>query len=80
MSFFRSETVLHKHIRLPGSISAAVKVLDKLGSFEADSIEFLDLTKDDYKASKTFTPMIERCENNLQIISFSSILFLYSST
>ena len=79
MSIFRSANILHKHIRLPGSIANAARVLDKLGSIESDCIEFIDLTKDDFNVSKAFTPMIERCDKSLQkILYFEQLAQTYN--
>ena len=62
MGFFRSDKILHKKIRLPRDIDSAVKILDELGSLEFDSLQFIDLTKDNYEMKKNFKQLINRCE------------------
>ena len=38
-------------------------ILEKIGSFEEDVMEFIDLTENDLEAKKSFFPLIRRCEN-----------------
>ncbi len=40
-----------------------MEVMDALGKLEADSIEFIDLNKDNLEAKKNFAEMIQRCED-----------------
>ena len=63
MGLLKSEKIVHKKIRMPGDIPKAVKILEKIGSYEDDILEFIDLTKDDLEAKKSFLPLIRRCEN-----------------
>ena len=49
----------HKHIRIPKD--NADYILLKLGALH-DSMEFVDLTKDDVEARKNFGQMLHRCE------------------
>ena len=49
----------HKHIRIPKD--NADYILLKLGALQ-DSMEFVDLTKDDVEARKNFGQMLHRCE------------------
>ena len=58
MGLFRSETILHKKLRLPGEIESAVRVLDNLGNLPEESIEFIDLTHNDLETKKLFSPLI----------------------
>ena len=69
MSFFRSEEILHKKLRLPGDVESAVKVLDSLGNLSEDCLQFIDLTQDNLEEKKNFVPMITRCETLIQISS-----------
>ena len=62
MGFFRSDKILHKKLRLPRDIDSAVKILDELGSLEYDTLQFIDLTKDNYEMKKNFKQLINRCE------------------
>ena len=49
----------HKHIRIPKD--NADYILLKLGALQ-DSMEFVDLTKDDVEARKNYGQMLHRCE------------------
>ena len=40
-----------------------MEVMDALGKLETDSIEFIDLNKDNLEAKKNFAEMIQRCED-----------------
>ena len=51
--------MVHKQIRIPRDI--AFEVMEALGKMQ-DSIEFIDLTKDDLEAKKNFGGMIKRCD------------------
>lgn len=63
MSFFRSEEIVLKRIRMPGNIPNAVKLMNLIYMCDQDYIEFIDLTKDDIESKKNFQPMIKRCED-----------------
>ena len=63
MGLLKGEEIVHKKIRMPGHIPRAIKILEKIGSFEEDVIEFIDLTENDLEAKKSFFPLIRRCEN-----------------
>ena len=63
MGLLKGEQIVHKKIRMPGHIPKAVKILEKIGSFEEDVLEFIDLTENDIEAKKAFSPLIKRCEN-----------------
>ena len=63
MGLLKGEEIVHKKIRMPGHIPKAIKILEKIGSFEEDVIEFIDLTENDLEAKKSFFPLIRRCEN-----------------
>lgn len=39
-----------------------MEVMDALGKSEVDSIEFIDLNKDNLEAKKNFAGMLKRCE------------------
>ena len=52
--------MLHKKIRIP--TESTMEVMDALGRLEQDSIEFIDLNKDNLEAKKNFAEMIKRCE------------------
>ena len=51
--------MVRKKIRIPKD--NAVEIMNELGKLQ-DSIEFLDLTKDDIEAKKNFLLMIKRCD------------------
>jgi hypothetical protein len=51
--------MVRKKIRIP-RIHAG-EIMNELGKLE-DSIEFIDLTKDDLEAKKNFINQIKRCE------------------
>ena len=71
MGFLRSEEVLHKKIRMPGNIPKAVKIMDIIGKFEEDALQFIDLTANDIEAKNNFFPLINRCnEMEKQLSSF----------
>ena len=55
----RSELMIRKKIRIPKINSN--EIMNELGKLE-DSIEFIDLTKDDLEAKKNFANQIKRCE------------------
>ena len=63
MGLLKGEEIVHKKIRMPGHIPKAIKILEKIGSFEEDVLEFIDLTENDLEAKKSFSPLIQRCEN-----------------
>ena len=63
MRLLKGEEIVHKKIRMPGHIPRAIKILEKIGSFEEDVMEFIDLTENDLEAKKSFFPLIRRCEN-----------------
>jgi V-type H+-transporting ATPase subunit a len=63
MGLLKGEEIVHKKIRMPGHIPKAIKILEKIGSFEQDVLEFIDLTENDLEAKKSFSPLIKRCEN-----------------
>ena len=63
MGLLKGEEIVHKNIRMPGHIPRAIKILEKIGSFEEDVMEFIDLTENDLEAKKSFFPLIRRCEN-----------------
>ena len=63
MGLLKGEEIVHKKIRMPGHIPKAIKILEKIGSFEEDVLEFIDLTENDLEAKKSFFPLIRRCEN-----------------
>ena len=63
MGLLKGEEIVHKKIRMPGHIPKAIKILEKIGSFEEDVMEFIDLTENDLEAKKSFFPLIRRCEN-----------------
>lgn len=59
MSIFRSETMVHKKIRI--SKENSYNVMNELGKL-SNSIEFSDLNKDNYEAKKNYQGIIARCE------------------
>ena len=63
MGLLKGEEIVHKKIRMPGHIPRAIKILEKIGCFEEDVMEFIDLTENDLEAKKSFFPLIRRCEN-----------------
>ena len=63
MGLLKGEEIVHKKIRMPGHIPKAIKILEKIGSFEEGVLEFIDLTENDIEAKKSFSPLIKRCEN-----------------
>ena len=63
MGLLKGEEIVHKKIRMPSHIPKAIKILEKIGSFEQDVLEFIDLTENDLEAKKSFSPLIKRCEN-----------------
>ena len=63
MGLLKGETIVHKKIRMPSHIPKAVKILEKIASFDDDILEFIDLNQNDIEAKKSFSPMINRCEN-----------------
>ena len=62
MGLLRSESIIHKKIRMPGNISNAVKVMEKIGREEEDLVEFINITENDIESQKNFLPYIERCD------------------
>ena len=62
MGLLKGEEIIHKKIRMPGHIPKAVKIIEKIGRYEDDILEFIDLTKNDLEAKKSFLPLIRRCE------------------
>ncbi len=62
MGLLKGEEIVHKKIRMPGHIPKAVKILEKIGSFEEGVLEFIDITENDIEAKKSFAPLIKRCE------------------
>ena len=56
---FRSELMVRKKIRIPRMY--ANEILNELGKLE-DAMEFIDLTKDDMEAKRSFVNEIKRCE------------------
>ena len=54
MGLLKGEQIVHKKIRVPEHIPKAVKILEKIGSFEEDVLEFIDLTENDIEAKKLF--------------------------
>ena len=52
MGFIKSEEILHKKIRMPGNIPKAVKIMDIIGKFEEDALQFIDLTSNNIEAKK----------------------------
>ena len=63
MGLLKGEEIVHKKIRMPGHIQKAIKILEKIGSFDEDILEFIYLTENDIEAKKSFSPLIKRCEN-----------------
>lgn len=55
MGLLKGEEIVHKKIRMPGHIPRAIKILEKIGSFEEDVMEFIDLTENDLEAKKVFS-------------------------
>ncbi len=51
--------MIQKRIRIPRQ--SAIEIMNQLGKLE-NSIEFLDLTKDDYEAKKNYQSLINRVE------------------
>ena len=62
MGLLKGEEIVHKKIRMPGHIPKAIKILEKIGSFEEEVLEFIDITENDLEAKKSFSPLIKRCE------------------
>lgn len=57
-----------KKIRIPRT--TAVEIMDELGQLE-DSIEFVDLTKNEADSKRNFSEMIKRCdESEKRILNF----------
>ena len=66
--------MIRKKIRIPKINSN--EIMNELGKLE-DSIEFIDLTKDDMEAKKNFANQIKRCEEMEKRIKYIFIkLFL----
>ena len=63
MGLLKGEEIVHKKIRMPGHIPKAIKILEKIASFDEDVVEFIDITENDLEAKKSFSPLIRRCEN-----------------
>ena len=63
MGLLKGEEMVHKKVRMPAHIPKAIKILEKIGSFDQDVLEFIDLTENDLEAKKSFLPLIQRCEN-----------------
>ena len=59
MSIFRSEEISHKFMRI--AKDQAVEVLSELGKID-DTLEFIDLNKDNPEGSKNYTNLIKRCD------------------
>lgn len=61
----------HKRIRIPRE--SANEIMRALGNLE-NSIEFVDLTKDDIEAKKNFGSMLKRCEEmNAKILDLETV-------
>ena len=60
MGLLKGEEIVHKKIRMPGHIPKAIKILEKIASFDQDVLEFIDLTENDLEAKKSFFPLIRR--------------------
>ena len=58
MGFIKSEEILHKKIRMPGNIPKAVKIMDIIGKFEEDALQFIDLTANDIELLEQRIPEI----------------------
>jgi hypothetical protein len=58
--------MLRKKIRIPKD--NAFEIMNELGKLQ-DSIEFLDMTKDDLEAKKNYQSMIKRCDEMEKKIS-----------
>lgn len=63
MGLFRSEKIVHKRIRFPGNITTSHRIMDTIGNIPEDSVEFIDLTRDDLESKKNFAPLLKRCED-----------------
>jgi hypothetical protein len=59
MGIFRSEEFVHKKIIIPRENFSSI--LNQLGELE-DSLEFIDLNKENLEAKKNFSSMIKRCD------------------
>lgn len=59
--------MLRKKIRIPKD--NAVEIMNELGKL-TDSIEFLDLTKDNLEAKKNYQLSIKRCDDIEKKISY----------
>lgn len=42
---------------------SAMEVMDALGKLNSDSLEFIDLNRDNIEAKKNFAEIINRCED-----------------
>ena len=62
MGLLKGEVIVHKKIRMPGHIQKAIKIMERIGGFEEDVLEFIDLTENDLESKKSFFPLIRRCE------------------
>ena len=62
MGLLKGEVIVHKKIRMPGHIPKTIKIMERIGSFEEDVLEFIDLTENDLESKKSFFPLIRRCE------------------
>ena len=61
----------HKRIRIPRE--SADEIMRGLGNLE-NSLEFVDLTKDDIEAKKNFSSMLKRCEEmNAKILDLETV-------
>ncbi|MCQ2819471.1 MAG: V-type ATPase subunit a family protein [archaeon] len=69
MSFFRSESMLHKKLRLPRDDDSCVAILTKLGRIKEGCIQFLDLSEDVQEKDKSYYQMIDRCEKNEKVLT-----------
>ena len=67
MSLYRSETIIHKKLRIPSESS--LEIMTKLGSLH-DYIEFEDLNQDVIESQKPYFNMIQRCDENEKNLKF----------
>ena len=67
MSLFRSETIIHKKLRIPSENS--LEIMSKLGSLH-DYIEFEDLNQNLIDTQKPYYNMIQRCDENEKQLKF----------
>lgn len=66
MSFFRSQIILHKFVRIPKDQS--IEIFNEIGKMD-NAVEFIDLNINNQEAKKNYYHIIKQCEDMERIIN-----------